>query len=440
MKYKVFRFLKSVFLLVPLCLFPHNFEEKASVDYIDTTNGTYSLIITGYDWGPSVNQVILDMEQLVSNANISDFTVTATRSAEGVEMQPAEQTGERKVLLAYVSDEKGNRLQEGNHVTLTLLVGPDEVLSAPIKYVFKEGRGANQWIDYKLKIVDKTRNQTWDTEKNRIQPLVDRFDLSGTYSHEDGTNLTYASYEPIDVKGKLPLIIWLHGGGEGGTDTSIPLVANKATNYASDEIQQLFGKAQVLVPQSPTFWMQSTSGEYTRGEVNDIYNEALMGLIRKYVTEHPNVDEKRIYIGGCSNGGYMSLKLLLLHPDYFAAAYISALAYHTEYITDKQLNSIKDIPIWFVHCKDDPVTLPEKTVVPFYKRLIAAGAENVHFSYYDHATDLTGFFGGEAYRYNGHFSWIYSHANHADFDFDGSPVQMNGSNVTIMEWMAAQHR
>ncbi len=440
MKTKLFKFIGTVMLLMPVMLVANDHKVKSFLKDAPVPAGAYSLIITGYDWGPSVNQVILDMGETVSNVNAADFEVTVARSAEGVEMQPGEQRGERKVLFAYVSDEKGIRLESGNHLTLTLLVGPDEVLSSPIKYVFKEGQGGNQWIDYKLTIVNKASDRIWNTEKERFQPLVDLFDLKGTYTHEDGTNLTYASYRPEDTLGSSPLIIWLHGGGEGGTDTSIPLVANKATNYASRTIQQLFGQAYVLVPQTPTFWMQSASGEYTRGETNDIYNAALMGLIEKYVADHPGIDTNRIYVGGCSNGGYMSLKLLLAHPTYFAAAYISALAYHTEHISDTQMATIKDIPIWFVHCKDDTVTLPEKTVVPFYKRLIAAGAANVHFSYYDHATDLTGFFGGAAYRYNGHFSWIYSHANHADFDFDGNPVQMNGKTVTIMEWMAAQRK
>jgi hypothetical protein len=40
--------------------------------------------------------------------------------------------------------------------------------------------------------------------------------------------------------------------------------------------------------------------------------------------------------------------------------------------------------IWFVHSKDDPVTVPDKTVVPLHKRLMAAGAQNIVFSYYDH--------------------------------------------------------
>jgi predicted esterase len=398
----------------------------------------YILVINGYDWGPAANKVILSVGDKLSEVKHADFNVRAERSFEGVQMNAKEAAGERNVIYAYVSDEKGNRVDEGNYITLVLFVGPDVALGSPIKYIRKNNRGMNQWIDYKLTITQKSTERIWNSEVNRIIPLLDDFDLKGTYA-ENGINLTYGDFVP-KKKGKLPLIIWLHGGGEGGTDPAMALIANKALNYASDEIQSLFGGAFVLAPQTPTFWMQSESGDYTRGDKDDIYNEALMGLIKKYVADHPNIDTNRIYIGGCSNGGYMSLKLLLEHPDYFGAAYISALAYQNQYITDDQVEKIKHIPIWFIHAADDTTTVPEETVVPLYKRLINAGAKNVHFSFYDHVTDLTGFFGGDDYRYNGHWSWIYSHANKADFDFDGKPVILNGKPVTLMYWMANQKK
>jgi hypothetical protein len=97
------------------------------------------------------------------------------------------------------------------------------------------------------------------------------------------------------------------------------------------------------------------------------------------------------------------------------------------------------VPIWFVHAADDKTTIPQQTVLPTYERLLAAGAGNVHLSYYDHVVDVTGFFGGDDYYYNGHWSWIYCHDNLPDFDFDGKPVLWDGRPVTIMEWMAAQH-
>lgn len=398
---------------------------------------SYILLIEGYDWGPGVHKVVLPVEQTVSKVDFRDFSVEVERKVDGVEIDPAEGRGFRNVVHGYVSDNKGNMVGSGQYITLVLSVSPNDPLGSPIKYIFKNGRGSNTWIDYSLNVSQRSSDKIWDKEASRIiRPLVD-FDLSSVYSKGE-TRLSYGTYVPQVKEGQVPLIIWLHGGGEGGTDPSIPLIANKAWNYASEGIQALFGGAYVLVPQAPTFWMQSADGDYTRGEKNDIYNEMLMDLIKKYVANHPTIDPDRIYVGGCSNGGYMSLKLVLEHPDYFAAGYISALAYHNKHITDAQIEKIKNVPIWFVHAKDDPVTLAEETVVPLYERLVAAGAPNIHFSYYDHVIDLTGFYGGDDYRYNGHWSWIYSHANHADFGSDGGPVMLEGRPVTIMEWMAAQ--
>jgi predicted peptidase len=163
-----------------------------------------------------------------------------------------------------------------------------------------------------------------------------------------------------------------------------------------------------------------------------------MALIRDFVSSHSGIDANRVYVGGCSNGGYMALKLMLLHPEYFAAGFISSLAYQSQYLSDAQIRSIAHLPIWFVHSADDKTTLPEETVLSVYRRLKAAGAGDVHLSYYDHVVDITGFFGGDDYRYNGHWSWVYLHANRCRLDFDGKPVTLAGRPVTIMEWLAAQ--
>ena len=100
------------------------------------------------------------------------------------------------------------------------------------------------------------------------------------------------------------------------------LLANRAANYAAPEIQNIFGAAYVLVPQSPTFWMQNAEGNISRGESEDIYHESLMALFRQYIKEHPMVDTARIYVGGCSNGGYMTQKLLLENPNFLLQAFL----------------------------------------------------------------------------------------------------------------------
>jgi len=427
-------------LLISSCVASTKTITPISKEMQKTTKGGYTLVVEGFDWGAAASKVILSVEDSLSQADGDDFAVNVKRATPCAELKPAEATGELNVLYAYVSDAKANRIANGKHLTLVLFVAPFEQINSPVKYFSQNPEcPGNQWIDFNLTILNKKTHQIWNEETNRIIPLIDEFDLSGRFVHKEMT-LSYADYTPTTTSQKSPLIIWLHGGGEGGIDPSIPLIANRAANYAAPEIQAYFGGAYVLVPQSPTFWMDNGQGKYTRGEVDNKYNESLMALIEDYVDQHPNIDKNRIYLGGCSNGGYMTLKLLLLHPNYFAAGFPSALAYHTEHISDEELQEIKDIPIWFIHAKDDPVTLANQTVVPVYERLIKAGAKNVHFSYFDHVVDITNQFGGDNFHYMGHFSWIYSHANKCQLDYDGSPVTVDGQPITLMGWMARQEK
>jgi poly(3-hydroxybutyrate) depolymerase len=403
-------------------------------------SGIYTSVIEGFDWGPAVSKVILTLADTTSVVKKKDYNVSVQRKTNVANINPERATGERTVVFAYVSDNKGNRIKTGKFITLVLMVGPDLPIGSPIEYLRQNNQARNQWIDYKLTITNTVSNQVWDKESGRIMPLIDQFDISGKFKYNDKLSLSYAAFTPKTNKSKFPLIIWLHGGGEGGTDPTIPLVGNRAANYASNEIQAIFGGAYVLVPQCPGAWMHNAEGVTTSGRENDIYNEGLMTLIKDFVAKHPNIDTKRIYVGGCSNGGYMSLKLILQHPNYFAAGFISALAYQSQYLTDTQISSIKHVPIWFIHSEDDATTLAKLTAIPVYERLIAAGAKDVHFSFYKRVTDITGFFGGENYYYNGHWSWIYSHANLCKLDYDGKPVTIKGRPVTIMEWMATKSK
>ncbi len=401
-------------------------------------NPDYTLVVEGFDWGPMVNKVIVVLDAPTKTVDMQDYAVVAERSHSCAEVPAAFAKGSRTVVFAYVSDDKGNRLEESPFITLVLAVAPNSPIGSALQYSQKPACRGNQWVDYKVTVTNTKTSQMWNKEKKRIMPLVDEFDLTGKYTYETGKTMSYAHFTPKKAAAKAPLIIWLHGGGEGGTDPTIPLIGNKAFNYASSDIQKYFGGAYVLVPQCPSAWMHNEKGVTQPGSGEDVYNVGLMALIKEFVKTHPGIDTKRIYVGGCSNGGYMSLKLILKEPSYFAAGYISALAYQSQYITDAQINSIKNVPIWFIHSKDDKTTDPLTTAVPVYERLKKAGAKNVHFSLYNRVTDLTGMFGGENYYFNGHWSWIYSHANHAHTEYDGSEVLLAGKPTTLMEWMAAQ--
>jgi predicted peptidase len=397
--------------------------------------GTYKIVVEGFDWGAGVNKVILALNDTTSRVNAADYTVFASRKSSTGPI--ADPDNKRDIVSAYVSDENGERVKTGKNITLVLSVGPQIAISSPFQYQRSKG---NVWVDYSLTIVQTKSGQVWDTSTGKIMPLIDQFDLTGKYTFSDKLTMSYATFTPKVKKDKAPLIIWLHGGGEGGTDPTVPLLGNKAANYAAEGIQSIFEGAYVLSPQCPGAWMHNTQGVGTQGKDNDIYNEGLMALIKDYVKANPGIDASRIYVGGCSNGGYMALKLIFLYPDYFAAGYISALAYKSEYIPDSDIQKIKNVPIWFVHSKDDKTTIPDITVVPVFDRLRKAGAKNVHFTYYDQVNDITNFYGGKGFQYNGHWSWVYLHENLPRTDLDGSPVRVNGKPVTIMEWLAAQKK
>ena len=438
MKQRQFTRIPSAMLMILACILicwsTLEADDKAS-------GGTYTAVIEGFDWGAAVSKVILPLESSISELNGTDYDVLAERHSDCADFPPEQKSSQRTIVYAYVSDARGKRVDEGSHATLVLAVGPDLYIGSPLQYLFSDKCRGTKWVDYKMTIRNRANGDVWDQEGERIHPLIDKFDLSGRFQHDaSDVQLTYASFTPPNLETKRPLIIWLHGGGEGGTDTSVPLLANRAANYASEDIQAIFGGAYVLVPQTPGAWMHTKEGKYFQGRENDGYNAALMALIQQYVSENPSIDQDRIYVGGCSNGGYMSIKLLILHPEYFAAGFISALAYQSKDILDEEIERIKDIPMWFVHAKDDQVTPAAQTATPVYQRLIAAGAKKTHYSLYDHVVDITGFYGGDNYRYNGHLSWIYVHANRSRLDYDGSAVRMDGRPTTIMEWMAGQEK
>ena len=66
--------------------------------------------------------------------------------------------------------------------------------------------------------------------------------LELTQIQDEELTLQYAAYEPESLKNgkKNPLIIWLHGQGEGGTDTDITLLGNEVVALAKDDIQSHF--------------------------------------------------------------------------------------------------------------------------------------------------------------------------------------------------------
>ena len=433
---------------------------------VKPTSPAYTTILEGFDWGPAITKVILDIGIPLDDTTLSpdSFAVTCVKEyiLDG-STEPTVIKEERKVTAVYISDVDGNIVKEGSYITIEMKVGPNLPVSSPF---YSSANGLNKYADtsYIVKVTEGSLLMTPEgktytmkaTKKEGYQGnkslIAEDFDINGFYI-KDNIPLSYASFIPetaSDEQGTNPLIIWLHGSGEGGTDPSIALLGNKVVNLATEEIQSHFGEtgAYILVPQTSTTWMDYNGTGTYNNEVEDsegksYYTEALMGLIEEYVASHPEIDKFRIYIGGCSDGGYMTMNMIMKYPEYFAAAYPICEAYSDQWISENEIRSIKNMPIWLTHAKNDSVVkIYEGTTKindysnALYDRLISAGATNVHYSLFDNVVDLSGKYYKDGtkdpYEYDGHYSWIYALNNQCT-------EEIGGTEVSLFEWMSQQN-
>ena len=451
----------------------------------------YKTITEAFDWGPAITKVVLDFNMPVDENALSTgtFKVKSVRYFKDFDFatftyKDAITAHEvlRPVTNIYKSDENGKQLNTGAFVTIEMPVGPQCVESSPFNYNMLTSRNEYIKTRYKISLNPGASLTSQGGERIVMMPtddqaysgdvklVADEFDNNQKFEYSN-IELLYASYVPNTASkenGKNPLIIWLHGAGEGGVDTTISLIGNKVVNLASDEIQKLFGEtgSYILVPQAPTMWMDYDGTDVYNNTIENsngksYYQEALMALIENYVSNHPEIDKNRIYIGGCSNGGYMTVNMIVNYPEYFAAAFPICEAYSANWLTEDRLKAIKEMPIWLTHALSDGVVsiaegeidgnhnvivkkdamgnpiLKDDFSNALYNRLESLGATNIHYSRFDKVVDTSGMYkaqnGVDPYEYMGHFSWVYALNNECVDTIDGK-------EVTLFEWLADQSK
>ena len=416
------------------------------------------------DFGPYVTKLILAMprEVAASELDVGLFNVYVTildPAGKQVELPKSfiqrdefiPSRGYRPVTAVYPSDRMGTRADgPSRYVALEMPYGPIWKCSSALAADFRSINGHEQYTvnDYRITVTgpigegdDALKGLVFDTPAGVFNPQAERF-LTGVSSHPE-MPIRYGYYIPERLDGPKPLILFLHGAGEGGQDLPIAWSGNKVTAFTEKEVQALFGGAFVLVPQCDTMWMDDGSHQYGDSG-KSMYTEALKYLADEFMERFSAViDPARIYIGGDSNGGFMTMRMLMSYPDAFTAAFPICEAMVDSQISESDIARLKDIPIWFTHAKNDPVVVPDKYVHPTYQRLMAAGAKNCHFTYWDGIVDLHGTFRnekGEPWEYMGHFAWIPVFNDDCRLDYDGMPVRVNGKEVSLLQWLAAQRK
>lgn len=133
----------------------------------------------------------------------------------------------------------------------------------------------------------------------------------------EGYSIDYRYYSPVkwDDDTKYPLVIWLHGMGDGAYDGKQIERSNIAL-WASEEYQSRFKGSE------GAFILAARSVEEEELFWSDGLIYPLRAAIDDFIEENRyNIDPERIYIGGYSMGGKMTLKMAVAYPEMFAAAF-----------------------------------------------------------------------------------------------------------------------
>ena len=127
---------------------------------------------------------------------------------------------------------------------------------------------------------------------------------SDEYTAPNGVTMKVRRYLPsMEMPRRFPLIVYLHGAGQNGTDNEKQLDDAVGCLYSFTYDREDY-KSVIIVPQCP-------EGFYWRDET---MLEALNSLI-DYYARHDAIDEDRIYVTGFSMGGDASWKLALSYPS-----------------------------------------------------------------------------------------------------------------------------
>ena len=383
---------------------------------------SYSLNAKVFDYGQNIVSIEIDTKgqgENIPNKQIDKDTFkvfakgTLPKDAGIVLDDKTKSLGtfevEREIENIFVNN-KGN-------IVINLKYGKDVAGANTLSYVTGDV-SRNVLMDLEYRVDQKKKIKDYKTGFHIQGKVVDE-EADKFVAAKSKSGVNYQYFKPVnkDDGKKHPLIIWFHGNGEGGykdyrNNVSQKLANRGAVAFAEDKTQKIFGGAYVVAPQADDTWYNN----YTKG-----YIKSVKAMIDEFVSEN-NVDKNRIYIFGASAGGYMSFRMMIEYPDYFAAFSTSAAALDKAATsggvatTAQDLMKIRNKPLWMVHAKNDPTISYENTSKRVYDVLSKYGA--ILSSYPNVKIGET--------EYNGHWSWIYSLRN--------MPVNDKGEH--LFEWMA----
>ena len=214
--------------------------------------------------------------------------------------------------------------------------------------------------------------------------------VARVYSNSPSQRLPYRLWVPTNHlnQGPLPLVIFLHGAGERGSDNLLQLTGQPhALSFVSYQNQETY-PCFFAAPQCPN--NGSWNDPVTMGNVG--------GMISNLLAQY-SIDTNRLYLTGLSLGGYGTWALIYMAPSVFAAGAPICGGASTDWVP-----AIQNTPLWVFHSSDDG-TVPVQNSRTMVEALRQQGSHPIYTEYAS----------------AGHFSWVPAY-----------------STQNLIDWMMAQ--
>lgn len=202
----------------------------------------------------------------------------------------------------------------------------------------------------------------------------------------------------IDKGKKFPLILFLHGAGERGSDNMKQLTYIDSV-FANKNLQNE-NPCFVLAPQCPQAnrWVE-VDWKLDNHNIPEKPSKdlELVNLLIDSLIEILPIDKSRIYITGLSMGGFGTWDFIARYPEKFAAA-VPICGGGDE----KTASSISQIPIWCFHGSKDKVVKVERS-----RNMIDAIKDSGGNPKYTEYQDLGHLCWSRAYSEEELFKWLF---------------------------------
>lgn len=394
----------------------------------------FDLSSTVYNYGEAIDKIILDTSAFdidTDSISTDTFKIYATATTPYTDPDILDMIAKDGLTHCGLYSDVERQIEsisyENGKIILNLVTTKDTAGKGTLDFTanFETQKGCNLSvdIDYRIelnspiKLADGTQLNSTDIQFTQNDGIINDEISQFTAGELNGFKYQFYTPENADDGQKHPLIVWFHGGGESGYkgvlyNNESQLKANRgAVCFTTTEAQDIFGGAYVLAPQTPNEWSDSLD------DAKSLIDE---------IIKNNNIDTNRIYAYGCSAGGYMTLDMVVKNPDFFAAAVVTCPAIDQanintygegRIITDEELLSIKNTPIWLIQAKNDTTVKYEESALRIYNLL---KTPNVILTSYDNVVV-------DGDEYSGHEAWVYTALN---------MPENNGEH--IWQWSAKQ--